>query len=87
VKFIDFVLQLLVIGLQAYAMILPLELYNLVIGICLCIAFHNSLCDLYSGYWCRPSNDVVRLLKMWMWYGFLSEELRYWRRETKMSLY
>jgi len=47
IKFIKFVLQLLVIGLQAYAIILPVNLYNLVMGLCLCFACYN-----YFSFWC-----------------------------------
>jgi len=40
-----------VIGLQVYAIILSIDLYNMVICLCLCIAFHDYFrFDLYSGY-------------------------------------
>ena len=61
ILFIDFVLQLLVIGLQAYAIILPSDLNNMVIGLCLCIAFHN-----YLRVICTVGIDAVRAM---MWFG------------------
>jgi len=59
--FIDFVLQLLVIGLQAYAIILPSVLYNLVIGLCLYIAFHN-----YFRVICTVGINAVREVTRWL---------------------
>jgi len=40
-----------------------IDLYNLVIGL-QAYNYHFRFA-LYSGYQCRPSNDVVRLLKRW----------------------
>jgi len=61
IKVIDFVLQLLVIGLQVYAIILPIDVHNLVIGLCLCIVFHN-----YFRVICTVGVNAVRAM---VWFG------------------
>jgi len=59
------ILVILVIGLQAYAIILPSVLYNL--GLCLCIAFHNYF---------RVINTVgIDAVRAMIWYASVAEDL------------
>ena len=50
------------IGLQAYAIILPSVLYNLVIGLSLCIAFHNY----FRVIWTELGINAVREVTWWL---------------------
>jgi len=81
-----------VIGLQAYAIILPIDWYNLVIGLCLWIACYNYFSFWFvqwvlmpSEQWCGSVAEDVNVI--WFSVRRLSSILRYWCRETKISLY
>jgi len=55
-----------VIGLQAYAIILPVDLYNLVIGLCLCNTCYDYFSFWFAQWVLMPSEQ---------WYGSVAEDV------------